>query len=731
MKNKIFFASIVFIILLLSSSVPVSSLNKSSQDPAAKQEKTATITCYFSGVPQTTTVTAETARQLQALFTALAKANSQDPQSLETHHLQEQILSLAQTNNLLPAGMTADQVHTSLQKKGERLAARQLPRTLDGEKTDSEYFCNFVTTGDGSASPIIILPRLIPIIQLPIPRLFINWKTEEGFTSVGGLRSRTGFMAEGQQKGTALGFWGIGFSIFLPPISAYGLFGYAMYATVTAENMEQWPPNRPPETSPVNPLDNTTDVSINMNTLQFQISDEDNDQMNYSVTTSPDIGGGNGYLKQDGTYSIPITNLQSSTTYSWTVQVNDGEDTIIRTFTFTTEYLAPQIIDPAPINGAYYVPITLSYLNFTFNDHQHDPIDWSLQTSPDIGSGSGTHVSNGRYSVPIQTDLLQYEATYTWYLNATDGTYPNHQVFTFTIIKEGLNPYLYAGGMAGTVVRYLKEDMTKAAESGSYGGELTSIVSDGQYLYTAGHGSRGTVWQLWPSNLTLRMESSFIGDVQDLFCDGTFIYAGGAGSTYKVSQFWASNLTKKQETVPLPAGGPLCLARQDDYLYAVGGNGGYSFLYQFWIFNMTERQSRTVSNGGPFWSVLAIGPNIYIGTSWTLDGGVVKQYRASDLIEINTVPYGGTIYALGYDGTYLYAGGHDTQKVFKYWPSNLTKVEESQNYGGYINEIAYDGAYLYVAGRSTDRVWQLWPTNLTKKAETPVYSGDLEGLWTG
>lgn len=504
-----------------------------------------------------------------------------------------------------------------------------------------------------------------------------------------------------------------------------------MYAKVTAQHMEQWPPNLPPEVDAVYPLDGAVDVPISTTSLQFHMTDNDKDQLNYTVTTSPDCGSGNGFEQSEGTYSVPV-NLQSSTTYTWTVQVDDGEDTTTKTFKFTTEYLAPQIIDPSPIDGASYVPITLSSLNFTLNDHQNDPIDWTVETSPDIGSGSGSHVTNGRYSVPIQTNLLQYESTYTWYVNATDGAYPNHKVFKFTIIKEGINPYFYAGGMAGTVDCYSKEDLSKVAESASYGGELTSIISDGQYLFAAGHGNRGTIWQLWPSNLSLKAESIHIGDVQDLVCDGTYIYAGGEGSDYKVTQFWASNLTKKQETLPLPAYGPLSLACQDDYLYVVGGNNAdYGFIYQFWTSNMTVRKTYTDTTGGPFWSILAIGPNVFVGSSWTLDGGVVRQYRASDLTEINSALYEGTIYALGFDGTFLYAGGHDTQKVFKYWPSNLTKIGESENYGGYINEIAYDGMYLYVAGRTTDRVWQLWPSTLEKKGETASYNGDLEALWVG
>jgi hypothetical protein len=58
----------------------------------------------------------------------------------------------------------------------------------------------------------------------------------------------------GQQTGTALGFWGIGFSIFLPPFMQYGFIGYALYASANAEIIELWPPNYPPEISHITPI---------------------------------------------------------------------------------------------------------------------------------------------------------------------------------------------------------------------------------------------------------------------------------------------------------------------------------------------------------------------------------------------------------------------------------------------------------------------------------------------
>ena len=68
--------------------------------------------------------------------------------------------------------------------------------------------------------------------------------------------------------------------------------------------------------------------------------------------------------------------------------------------------------------------------------------------------------------------------------------------------------------------------------------------------------------------------------------------------------------------------------------------------------------------------------------------------------------YGGTIYAIAFDGTYLYAGG-GTRKVWKINPSNMSKVAESADYGGTIWSLAFDGTYLYAGGQTTKRFGRL------------------------
>jgi len=355
---------------------------------------------------------------------------ARDPRSERTYQLQNEIIDLANEYNLLPEDLSAkmlkSRLHPSWIPENHRLGF--LP-TLQNKA--SEWMCNFASTGSGSSFPVIIFPRLIPILLTPIPRVFLRWSAFEGVTSCGGLLSGKGFIASGQQKGFALGFWGLGFSVFLPPLMAYGLIGYALYASVEAEEIEYWPPNNPPVIDAISPPDGAENVPISTSELKFYIEDFNADLMNYTVTTNPDIGSGSGSLVSDGEYSVPISGLEGTEEYTWTVVANDGEDEVEEIFTFTTEPVAPMVYDPLPEDGERYVAVDLSQLSFKLKDLQGDPMDYTVETSPDIGSGSGVGVGDGTYTVDVSG--LEHTTEYTWYVNVTDGTHWKHKVFSFQV----------------------------------------------------------------------------------------------------------------------------------------------------------------------------------------------------------------------------------------------------------------------------------------------------------
>ncbi|MGV8141968.1 MAG: DUF2341 domain-containing protein [Candidatus Woesearchaeota archaeon] len=96
----------------------------------------------------------------------------------------------------------------------------------------------------------------------------------------------------------------------------------------------------------------------------------------------------------------------------------------------------PMVFGMNPYNGQIEVATTLSQLSFDLFDGQNNPMTYTVATSPNIGSGSGT-VTNGRYSISVSN--LKNTTEYTWYLNVTDGTEWSHRTFTFTTKLDCVN----------------------------------------------------------------------------------------------------------------------------------------------------------------------------------------------------------------------------------------------------------------------------------------------------
>jgi len=90
-----------------------------------------------------------------------------------------------------------------------------------------------------------------------------------------------------------------------------------------------------------------------------------------------------------------------------------------------------------PLNNAEDVPLSLSQLEFTLTDYQHNLMNYTITTNPDIGSYTKINATNGKHTLNITN--LAPSTTYTWTINLTDGTNWTNKTFTFT--TESLHPW--------------------------------------------------------------------------------------------------------------------------------------------------------------------------------------------------------------------------------------------------------------------------------------------------
>jgi hypothetical protein len=206
----------------------------------------APVTCFASG-PDYSLIQQEkilSSVKIKILFTKLSELNdllSTKSSKENISRLQNEIIELAINYSLLPQEYKLPQQPISPKNllQPQKSVSKKQFGALDFWKF--QFVCNFISFGSGSTGPFLVFPRLVPILLFPIPRLFMTWSAEEGFTSCGGLLRMLGYVALGKQKGFALGFWGVGFSVFLPPVSAYGVFGYTLFVGATAEDFIGYP----------------------------------------------------------------------------------------------------------------------------------------------------------------------------------------------------------------------------------------------------------------------------------------------------------------------------------------------------------------------------------------------------------------------------------------------------------------------------------------------------------
>jgi hypothetical protein len=401
------------------------------------------ITCYTIGKlgmrRVIVTIPSQTAKICCTAFHQLLDNITSYPYSENTQHMKHEFIMLLAENNLIPTTIPPDQYDTllnppwieKLQKSQHTPSRTSTPWPTPITGTAAAFVCSIGGEGNGVLFPFLMLPR---------PRFITTWAALDGATTVGKFLTYGGFAAGGAQFGTALGFWGIGFAFAFPYGTIYGFVGYALFTAVTAQYIERYPPNHAPIIIATQPNDQEQNVSISLSELSFSIEDPDGDFMSYSVTTNPDIGSGSGSLKTAGIYTIPVHDLQEFTEYSWTLTVSDNDLVTEQTYMFTTQAISPVISDPLPVDGEKDVPMDIPQLEFTLRDYQGDTMEYTVQTSPNIGSDHKVGVHNGTYIVPISG--LTYGIKYQWFINATDGTHWTHKVFSFeTGYPSQFNPF--------------------------------------------------------------------------------------------------------------------------------------------------------------------------------------------------------------------------------------------------------------------------------------------------
>ena len=134
------------------------------------------------------------------------------------------------------------------------------------------------------------------------------------------------------------------------------------------------------------------------------------------MVSTPDIGSRSEIGVAPGLYTVPVSGLEYSTNYTWTVSVTDGEHPIVREFTFATEIDDPIISNEDPGNGAQNVAFD-PVLQADILDHQSESVDWEISLFVNDAwqlLNSGTLPSGAGMASTTAYGVDEFGTRYTW-----------------------------------------------------------------------------------------------------------------------------------------------------------------------------------------------------------------------------------------------------------------------------------------------------------------------------
>jgi len=200
--------------------------------------------------------------------------------------------------------------------------------------------------------------------------------------------------------------------------------------------------NVPPVIESTTPNDGNIDVLMNITTISITVTDEDDDLLNWSIETSPDIGSASGSSETSGQKNCTVSNLEFFTEYTVFVNVSDGSFWLTETYSFTTgqdqKNDVPAISNPLPDNQSDQIDVWTEHFSVQVNDSNGDSCNLSIEGNFLINK-STQNQTNGTINTS-SLNPLPFNTTLSWFVTVCDHrSYPVEYCFTFTT-REAFTP---------------------------------------------------------------------------------------------------------------------------------------------------------------------------------------------------------------------------------------------------------------------------------------------------
>lgn len=192
-------------------------------------------------------------------------------------------------------------------------------------------------------------------------------------------------------------------------------------------------PNIPPILSSENPPNATLDLPCDLLNINVTIIDLNNDTMNWTIETKPNVGNAFGNNAANGSLiSCPLFELQADVNYTWYVNVTDGSCWTNGTYWFITDPPEWFYTNEGPMNGSTgisrspSVNLTVNMLNCTTSN-----ISFYTNITGSWIKESTVHGGNGSYAFNY-TNASDYSTTYWWKIYTNEAGVDDSVIYSFT-----------------------------------------------------------------------------------------------------------------------------------------------------------------------------------------------------------------------------------------------------------------------------------------------------------
>jgi hypothetical protein len=138
--------------------------------------------------------------------------------------------------------------------------------------------------------------------------------------------------------------------------------------------------------------------------------------------------------------------------------------------------------------------------------------------------------------------------------------------------------------------------------------------------------------------------------------------------------------------------------------------------------------NNTANYGGAIYSIKTNNSFIYVGGN--VSNSVQKFYESNLVFDANSANYGGTINAITINNGFIYVGGRTNQRIHKYHESNLVFVNNTASFGADIFSLTTNNGFIYAGGALGQRVKKFYESNLAFVGNTASPAGDIYSITT-